>query len=54
MGDNRETSIYEQVAAAFEAEGNENPEESAPAATEEPAQEDVPPAQEAGKESEKE
>lgn len=45
MGDNRETSIYEQVAAAFEAEGNENPEESAPAATEEPAQEDVPPAQ---------
>lgn len=46
MGDNRETSIYEQVAAAFEAEGNENPEESAPAATEEPAQEDVPPAQE--------
>ena len=46
MGDNRETSIYEQVTAAFEAEGNENPEESAPAATEEPAQEDVPPAQE--------
>jgi hypothetical protein len=46
MGDNRETSIYEQVAAAFEAEGNENPEESAPAATEEPAHEDVPPAQE--------
>lgn len=46
MGDNRETSIYEQVAAAFEAEGNKNPEESAPAATEEPAQEDVPPAQE--------
>jgi hypothetical protein len=46
MGDNRETSIYEQVAAAFEAEGDENPEESAPAATEEPAQEDVPPAQE--------
>ena len=46
MGDNREPSIYEQVAAAFEAEGNENPEESAPAAAEAPVQEETPPAQE--------
>ena len=48
MGDNNETSIYERVAAAFEAEGNENPVESAeePVVTEEPAQEEVPPAQE--------
>lgn len=48
MGDNKETSIYERVAAAFEAEGNENPVESAeePVVTEEPVQEDVPPAQE--------
>lgn len=48
MGDNNETSIYERVAAAFEAEGNENPVESAeePVVTEEPVQEDVPPTQE--------
>lgn len=49
MGDNKETSIYEQVAAAFEAaEGNENPVESAeePVVTEEPVQEEVPPTQE--------
>lgn len=49
MGDNKETSIYEQVAAAFEkAEGNENPVEFAeePVVTEEPAQEEALPAQE--------